>query len=55
MEKLLVIEDSEDIRKQLKWGLAREYEVLPAEDGMEAITLFRKHRPKDPGARPPSR
>jgi len=46
MEKLLVIEDSEDIRKQLKWGLAREYEVLPAEDGMEAIALFRKHRPK---------
>ena len=27
MEKLLIVDDREDIRKQLKWGLAKEYEV----------------------------
>jgi two-component system NtrC family response regulator len=46
MEKILIVEDNEDIRKQLGWGLAREYEVLPAGDGTEGIALFRKHRPK---------
>lgn len=46
MEKLLVIEDCEDIRKQLRWGLAKEYEFLQAGEGAEGVTLFRKHRPK---------
>jgi two-component system NtrC family response regulator len=46
MDKILVVDDSEDIRKQLKWGLGKEYEVSLAEDGKEAITFFRKHRPK---------
>ncbi len=46
MEKLLIIDDNEDIRKQLKWGLAKEYEVAVAADGKEGIAYFRKHRPK---------
>jgi two-component system NtrC family response regulator len=46
MEKILVVDDNEEIRKQLKWGLCKEYEVLLAEDGREAGAIFRKHRPK---------
>lgn len=46
MEKLLIIEDSEDIRKQLRWGLGREHEVLFAGNADEGLGLFRKHHPK---------
>ncbi|AJF06539.1 PEP-CTERM-box response regulator transcription factor [Geoalkalibacter subterraneus] len=46
MEKLLIVDDSEEIRKQLKWGLGRDYQVLLAGDGEEALSLFRKHRPR---------
>ena len=46
MEKLMIVEDSEDIRSQLRWGLGKEYEVLAAGDREEAIALFRKHSPK---------
>jgi len=46
MEKILIVDDSDEIRKQLKWGLGREYEVLLAEDGRESVALFRKYRPK---------
>lgn len=46
MEKLLIVDDSEDIRKQLKWGLAKDYAVLLAGDVSEAMTLFTKHQPK---------
>ncbi|MEW5744742.1 MAG: PEP-CTERM-box response regulator transcription factor [Nitrospirota bacterium] len=46
MERLLVVDDSEEIRKQLKWGLGREYTVLTAGDTREAVALFKKHQPK---------
>jgi len=46
MEKLLVIDDNEEIRKQLKWGLGGEYTIVSAGDVKEALALFRKHRPK---------
>lgn len=46
MDKLLVIDDNTDIRKQLKWGLAKEYEVLVAADAEEGIACFYKHQPK---------
>ncbi len=45
MEKLLIIDDSSEIRKQLKWGLAKDYLVLLAESVDEAIKLFDKHAP----------
>ena len=45
LNKILIVEDIEDIRKQLKWGLGREYAVLLAADGKEALALFRKHQP----------
>ena len=37
MEKLLIVDDSEDIRKQLKWGFANEYTILAAGDAQEAL------------------
>lgn len=46
MEKLLIVDDSEEIRKQLKWGLGKDYEILPAKDGREAILFYRRHHPK---------
>jgi two-component system NtrC family response regulator len=46
MEKLLIVDDNEEIRKQLKWGLAKDYSVLLAGNADEALALFRKHRPK---------
>lgn len=46
MEKLLIVDDNEDIRKQLKWGLGKEYELILASDGREALSLFKKHQPK---------
>lgn len=45
MEKLLVVDDNEDIRKQLKWGLGKDFQVLLAADANEAMALFNRHRP----------
>jgi len=46
MEKLLIVDDNEDIRQQLKWGLAKEYNIVLAGDGREGMAAFRKHQPK---------
>ena len=46
MEKLLVVDDNEEIRRQLKWGLGQHYQVLLAGDGQEALELFERHRPR---------
>lgn len=46
MEKLLIVDDSEEIRKQLKWGLGKEYTVLLAGNGKDAFSLFKKNLPK---------
>ncbi len=44
MEKLLVVDDNEEIRRQLKWGL-KEYQVLQAGSVREALTAFEQHHP----------
>ncbi|MGD0844238.1 MAG: PEP-CTERM-box response regulator transcription factor [Geobacteraceae bacterium] len=46
MRKLMVVEDNEEIRRQLRWGLGKEYEILPAGNRKEAIYLFKKLSPK---------
>ncbi|RMG69918.1 MAG: PEP-CTERM-box response regulator transcription factor [Nitrospirae bacterium] len=46
MEKLLIIEDSEEIKTQLKWGLKKEYILTFASNAREGISLFKKHNPK---------
>ncbi len=43
--KLLIVDDDEEIRTQMKWALAQEYEVFPAEDRASALEIFREQRP----------
>lgn len=46
MEKLLIIDDNDDIRKQLKWGLGKLYELVLAADAREGLAAFKKQQPK---------
>ncbi len=45
MKKLLIVDDNHEIRKQLKWGLAKDYRILLAESVAEAMDLFSQHTP----------
>jgi len=38
---LLIVDDDEDIRSQMKWALMNDYEVFLAEDRVTAISAFR--------------
>ncbi len=42
---LLIVDDDEEIRTQMKWGLAQEYEVVHAFDRQSAVERFRVHKP----------
>jgi two-component system NtrC family response regulator len=42
---LLIVEDDEDIRTQMKWALASEYEVVTAENRAGAIAVFSTNHP----------
>jgi two-component system NtrC family response regulator len=44
-QKLLIIEDDEDLRTQMKWALAQEHEILLAEDRLSAMAVMMKERP----------
>ena len=43
--KLLIVEDDEDLRAQLKWALANDYEVLTAGERAGALAAFRADHP----------
>ena len=43
--KLLIVDDDEDIRTQMKWALSKEYEILLAEDRAGAVSAFTASRP----------
>ncbi len=43
--KLLIVEDDEAIRTQMKWALAQDYEVLLAEDRPSALEIFKAEQP----------
>jgi len=43
---LLVVDDDEDIRTQMKWALAADYEVVMAGDRAGALSAFRTSHPK---------
>ena len=43
--KLLIVDDDEEIRTQMKWALSRDYDLLTAGDRPEAIETFRRERP----------
>jgi two-component system NtrC family response regulator len=44
--RLLIVDDDEEIRTQMKWGLAQEYEIFLAEDRPTALELLSEHRPQ---------
>ncbi len=43
--KLLIVDDDEEIRTQMKWALNRDYEVLLAGDRAAAVEAFRASKP----------
>jgi two-component system NtrC family response regulator len=43
--KLLIIDDDEEIRTQMKWALTQDYEILLAEDRASALAVFRNQQP----------
>ncbi len=43
--KLLIVDDDDGIRTQMKWALAREYEILVAENRAAAVETFQAARP----------
>jgi two-component system NtrC family response regulator len=44
--RILIIDDDEEIRTQMKWAVAADYQVAMAGDRVEAIERFREHRPQ---------
>src|SRR5215471_12212622 len=42
---LLIVDDDEDIRTQMKWALASDYQVVLAGDRSEAVSQFTVTRP----------
>ena len=42
---LLIVDDDEAIRTQMKWALSEEYEIVSAGDAAEAIETFKKKKP----------
>ncbi len=42
---LLIVDDDEEIRTQMKWALARDYEIVQAGDRTSALNLFQSMRP----------
>lgn len=44
--RLLIVDDDEDIRSQLKWALAEFYQVHVAEDRLSAVEAVRQHAPE---------
>ena len=42
---LLLVDDDDEIRAQMKWALAGDYDVLPAADQETAVATFAERRP----------
>ena len=45
LPRILIVDDDEDIRTQMTWGLAGEYAVSLAEDRRSALEAFHRERP----------
>ncbi len=43
--KLLIVDDDEEIRTQMKWALSEDYDILSAEDRPSALEVFLVERP----------
>ena len=44
-QKLLIVDDDEDLRTQMKWALTGEYDIFLAEDRPSAIATMDKEQP----------
>ncbi len=44
-KKLLIVDDDEDLRTQMKWALVQDYEVFLAEDRRSAAMIMNKEKP----------
>ncbi len=44
-QKLLIVDDDEDLRTQMKWALARDYEILLAENRLSAAAVMMQEKP----------
>lgn len=44
--KLLIVDDDDEIRTQMKWALAPEYEVVVAHDRAAALAVHAEHKPQ---------
>ncbi|MEM9237427.1 MAG: PEP-CTERM-box response regulator transcription factor [Verrucomicrobiota bacterium] len=44
--QVLIVDDDEEIRTQMKWAISDDYEVLMAGDRVEAMRLVKEHRPE---------
>lgn len=42
---ILIVDDDEEIRTQMKWALSKDYDVAVADDRESAIRQFSKHQP----------
>jgi two-component system, NtrC family, response regulator len=43
--KILIVDDDEEIRTQMKWGLAKTHEIFLAEDRPSALNVFQEKHP----------
>src|SRR5437879_7663359 len=43
--KMLIVDDDEEIKVQMKWALSQEYDILLAEDRAGAVNLFKSEQP----------
>lgn len=43
--KLLIVDDEEEIRTQMKWALAKDYDIVMAGDRASAMELYRSNKP----------
>jgi len=43
--KLLIVDDDEEIRTQMKWALSTEYDIVLAEDRASAVDKFQEFKP----------
>src|SRR5215467_13898454 len=47
MEKpaILIVDDDDEVRTQMKWALTHEYDVFLAEDRQSALESLKQHKP----------
>jgi two-component system NtrC family response regulator len=43
--KLLIVDDDDEIRTQMKWALAKDYDILVAENRADAVETFQARQP----------